>query len=167
MTSIRSFAGFLSEHPDLDDSRRLRFTTLLAEESGRLGGAAKALFDHLGDFGASARPATPAHEVDDFIIDRGNYFAELESLAETVRVRLASEGIRHEAALAAFLDDAHAVRVVSAGAGAAPPGRRGFAFAPVSPRFVLPVRAAPPHASVPLHRLLLLLARAAPYARLL
>src|SRR3546814_8813954 len=144
MTSIRSFAEILSEHPDLDDSRRRRFTTLLAEESGRLGGAAKALFDHLSDFGASARPATPAQEVDDFIIDRGNYFAELESLAETVRVRLASEGIRHEAALAAFLDDAHGVRVVPAGAGAEPTGRRGFAFEPESRRFVVPAGAAPP-----------------------
>src|SRR3546814_18379747 len=77
-------------------------------------------------------------------MDRGNYFAERESLAETVRARLASEGIRHEAALAAFLHDAHGVRVVSAGAGAGPTGRRGFAFEPESRRFVVPAGAAPP-----------------------
>src|SRR3546814_14862981 len=94
MTSIRSFAEILSEHPDLDDSRRRRFTTLLAEESGRLGGAAKALFDHLSDFGALARPATPAPEVADFIIDRGNYFPELESVADTVRPPPTSQGLR-------------------------------------------------------------------------
>src|SRR3546814_5554987 len=112
MTSIRSFAEILSEHPDLDDARRRRFTTWLAEESGRLGGAAKALFDHLSDFGPEARPATPAQEVDDFIIDRGNYFAELEEAAEAIRARLTSGGARHEAALAAFLADVHGIRIV-------------------------------------------------------
>src|SRR5690606_38130634 len=114
--------------------QRRRFTLLLTEESGRLGDAAKALFDHLSDFGTTARPATPAQEVDDFIIDRGNYFAELEHAAETIRARLTPDGARHEAALADFLAEAHGVRVVPAEDGARPTGPRGFAFEPAHRR---------------------------------
>src|SRR3546814_5428150 len=76
---------------------------------------------------------------------------------------LASEGIRHEAALAAFLHDAHGVRVVSAGAGAGPTGRRGFAFEPESRRFVVPAGAAPPTTRFQLARLLLRLEGAEPF----
>lgn len=155
MTSIRSFAEILSEHVDLDETRRRRFTTLLAEESGRLGAAAKALFDHLSDFGAEARPATPAQEVDDFIIDRGNYFAELEESAEAIRARLTPEGVRHEAALATILADVHGVRVVSAEDGVGPTGRRGFAFEPERRRFVVPAGAAPSTTRFQLARLIL------------
>ncbi len=142
MTSIRSFAEILSEHADLDEPRRRRFTMLLAEESVRLGGAAKALFDHLSDFGVEPRPATPAQEVDDFIIDRGNYFAELEKAAETMRARFPPEGFRHEAVLASFLADAHGVQVVSVEEDdGRPKGRRGFAFEPVERRFIVPAGA--------------------------
>ncbi len=67
MTSVRSFSEILREHPDIAPRQRERFTALIAEESGKLGDIAKAVFDRLSEFGESARPTTPAEEVDDFI----------------------------------------------------------------------------------------------------
>ncbi|MYZ47563.1 helix-turn-helix domain-containing protein [Propylenella binzhouense] len=106
MTSVRSFAEILSEHDELDPGRRRRFTALLAEESGKLGAIAKALFERLSDFGDSGRPSTPAEEVDDFIIDRQNYFPELEGAAEKIG--------HTRGGLAAWLAHRHGVSVVPA-----------------------------------------------------
>jgi predicted transcriptional regulator/DNA-binding XRE family transcriptional regulator len=84
MTSVRSFAEILRDHPDVDGDRRARFTASIAEESAKLGLIAKALFDRLSEFGEAGPPTTPAEEVDDFIADRGNHFPELEAAAEAM-----------------------------------------------------------------------------------
>jgi hypothetical protein len=112
ITSVRSFAEILTEHPDIEAERRDRYTGLIAEESGKLGGIAKALFERLSDFGESGRPTTPAEEVDDFIIDHGNYFPELEEVAETLAARLPRPDAPDDTALGELLAREHGVSVV-------------------------------------------------------
>ena len=109
ITAIRSFAEILREHGDLDADRRDRFTALIAEESGRLGDVAKGLFDHLSGAAESARPTTPAEEVDDFFIDRGNHFPALEAVAEALAAELWREDEPRGGALRGFLAERHGV----------------------------------------------------------
>jgi predicted transcriptional regulator/transcriptional regulator with XRE-family HTH domain len=111
MTSIRSFSEILKEHPDIATQQRQRFTTLIAEESGKLGDIAKAVFDRLSEFGDSVRPTTPAEEVEDFFIDRRNFFAELEDAAGALAQRMAGDGPPSEAALSGWLASRHGIEV--------------------------------------------------------
>ncbi len=110
ITAIRSFAEILREHSDIDTERRDRFTSLIAEESGRLGEVAKGLFDRLSGAAESARPTTPAEEVDDFFIDRGNHFPTLEAIAEALASELWRDDEPRGGALRAFLTEHHGVR---------------------------------------------------------
>lgn len=109
ITSVRAFAEILSEHADLEVGRRRRFTAMLAEESERLGNAAKVLFERLSDTGPDPTPATPAQEVDDFIIDRRNYFPALEEAAARMSAGLPAAGL--EAVLRARLVERHGVGI--------------------------------------------------------
>jgi len=111
MTSIRSFAEILKEHPDVAPPQRQRFTSLIAEESGKLGDIAKAVFDRLSEFGDGVRPTTPAEEVEDFFIDRRNFFAALEDAAATLAHRMKADGAPGEAALADWLASRHGIAV--------------------------------------------------------
>ncbi len=111
MTSIRSFSEILREHPDIAPPQRERFTALIAEESGKLGDIAKSVFDRLSEFGGSARPTTPAEEVDDFIIDRRSFFAELEDAAAALATKMRVGGVPSEAEITEWLASAHGIRV--------------------------------------------------------
>jgi len=137
MTSVRSFAEILSEHPDIEPERRDRYTALIAEESAKLGEIAKALFERLSDFGESGHPSTPAEEVDDFIIDRGNYFPELEQAAEALATRLSGADAPDEAALAEFLARHHGV-TVAVGDGSLPAAAQRGTFDPETNTLRLP-----------------------------
>ncbi len=116
MTSIRSSSEILREHADINPAQRERFVALIAEESGKLGDIATALFERLSDFGEHARPATPAEEVDDFIIDRHSYFESLEATATRLAARIGSgpsslgSGAGEEA-IVAWLKASHAIRI--------------------------------------------------------
>ena len=99
ITSVRSFAEILDDHKDLPTSQRTRFTSMLAEESEKLGTSARALFRFMSEREQSSRPTTPADEVNDFIIDRNNYFPELEAEASRLFDRLQHSGLVDERAL--------------------------------------------------------------------
>ncbi len=88
ITSIRSFAGILRQYGDLTDEQRLRFTTIIAAQSDALGDSARAMVATLGGTVDDPRPASPADEVDDLLIDRAYHFPELEEAADTLRRRL-------------------------------------------------------------------------------
>ena len=105
ITSVRSFAEILDDHTDLPDSQRTRFTSMLAEESEKLGTSARALFRFMSEREQNSRPTTPADEVDDFIIDRNNYFPELEAEASKLFNRLQHSGLIDERALIDELAD--------------------------------------------------------------
>lgn len=140
ITSIRSFSEILSEHEDIDPARRARFVTLLAEESGRLGETARKLFERLSEQGADPRPTTPAQEVDDFFIDRGNHFPALEAAAERLAGLLEADEL--EAGLRARLRDVHGVRVEAA-SGILAAGDDGGVLSADGALFRVPVNAPP------------------------
>ncbi len=99
ITSVRSFAEILDDDADLPTSQRTRFTSMLAEESEKLGNSARALFRFMSEREQNSRPTTPADEVDDFIIDRNNYFPSLEAAASRLFDRLQHSGLIDERAL--------------------------------------------------------------------
>ncbi len=144
MTSIRSFSEILREHPDIAPPQRERFTALIAEESGKLGDIAKSVFDRLSEFGDSARPTTPAEEVDDFIIDRRSFFAELEAAAEALVKTMRADGAPSEAAIIEWLDRERGIRVATGGV-ATPKrlGQRRGTFDRQARVFTLPAGLAP------------------------
>ena len=113
MTAVRSFSEILSEHSAIEPAQRARFIALIAEESGKLGDVAKTLFERLSDFGDSARPATPAEEVDDFIIDRQSFFPELEQAAAALLEKMPVIGAPGEEAIVDWLVAAHGIRIVT------------------------------------------------------
>lgn len=138
MTSIRSFSEILREHTDIEPERRARYTALIAEESGKLGDIAKTIFERLSDFGERAHPATPAEEVDDFIIDRQSFFAELEDAAAALRAEMNVEQAPDESALAHWLAARRGVEVATAAAEPLRGGARKGRFDAEARRLALP-----------------------------
>ena len=111
ITSIRSFSEILEDVPDLPEDVRGAMTTGLTSESRKLGQAARALFDFINDPGNTPRPSTPAEQVNDFLIDRRNYFAELEEAASRLRGRLTRSGTRLNDALFNRLQKKHGLEI--------------------------------------------------------
>jgi len=111
ITSIRSVAEILEEFPDLPEKTRNDMAAGLSSESRKLGKAAKSLFEFISDPGKTPRPTTPAERVNDFLIDRMNYFHELELLAEELRHRVASKEQRINDALFDYLAHRHQIEV--------------------------------------------------------
>ena len=70
---------------DLAPDEQRRFAQIASVESERLSDVAHALATFFDKDVGDARARTPIEEVDDFLLDRGNYFAELESVADELR----------------------------------------------------------------------------------
>lgn len=85
ITAIRSAAEILDTVADLDQSERGRFQSVLAEESTNLSGIAEGIAQFFDTADTDSAAMTPAEEVDDFILERGNYFEELEEAADELR----------------------------------------------------------------------------------
>ncbi|MGE0797640.1 MAG: helix-turn-helix domain-containing protein [Lautropia sp.] len=115
VTAIRSSAEILQTVEGLDAARRARFVAIVDQESMRLAEVARSLAAYFDQDTAGARSVTPAEEVDDFLFDRDNHFAELEQAAADFCAAAAVGGDRgdgSEAALAEYLRRAHRVDVV-------------------------------------------------------
>ena len=115
VTAIRSSAEILQNVEGLDAARRARFVAIVDHESTRLAEVARALAAFFDKDAAGVRSATPAEEVDDFLFDRDNHFAELEQAAADFRAGAAigDDGRDcSEAALAGYLHRSHGVDVV-------------------------------------------------------
>ena len=111
-TAIRSSAEILQTVEGLDAARRARFVAIVDHESARLAEVARALAAFFDKDAAGARSVTPAEEVDDFLFDRDNHFAELEQAAADFRAEAAlggDAGDCSEAALAEYLRRVHGV----------------------------------------------------------
>ncbi|QJR14362.1 helix-turn-helix domain-containing protein [Usitatibacter palustris] len=106
---IRSSAEILESVGDLPEERRARFVTIIGAESRRLADVAQALAAFFDRSNAGTRAVTPIEEVDDFLLDRGNYFPVLEQAAGALRAQagIGSRGI--EDALEDYLRRAHDV----------------------------------------------------------
>lgn len=125
-TAIRSSAEILQSGEGLDAARRARFAAIVEHESARLAEVARALAAFFDKDAAGTRSATPAEEVDDFLFDRDNHFAELEQAAADFRAGTGMAGDCSEAALAEYLRRAHGVEPP---AGEALPATRRFELA--------------------------------------
>ncbi len=167
MTSIRSFSEILREHPDIAPPQRERFTALIAEESGKLGDIAKAVFDRLSEFGDSTRPTTPAEEVDDFFIDRRSFFTELEDAADGLARKMRAASAPSEAEISEWLAREHGIRVETVETTAPRhPGQRRGAFDRDAGVFRMPAALAPATRRFQLARLAFAIDQAAPVERL-
>jgi len=111
ITSIRSFSEILEQDPDLPGDVRASMATGISAESRKLGTTAKSLFDFINDPGKKTRPSTPADLVNDFLIDRHNFFEELEEAATSLRSRLHKSGHRLSDALFDYLLNNHGTHV--------------------------------------------------------
>ncbi len=126
ITSIRSFSEILEEAPELPDDVREAMTAGLSAESRKLGVAAKSLFEFINDPGNAPRTTTPAEQINDFLIDRHNYFHELEEASTDLRARINKSGHRLNDALFEYLQEKHGTRIEFKRPGAkAAPGTAG------------------------------------------
>jgi len=115
ITSIRSFSEILQDYGDMDDVQRGRFINAIAEESSKLTGLSREMFDFLGGRAARRPHQTPEEEVDDLIHDHNNHFPTLEAAADARRARLDADldarGASLFAALTGHLKRTHGVSV--------------------------------------------------------
>ncbi len=123
-TAIRSSAQILQAGEGLDAARRERFTAIVDHESAGLAEVARSLAAFFDRDAAGTRSVTPAEEVDDFLVDHDNHFAELEQAAADFRADAALGGSSacSEAALAEHLRRVHGVEVLLRPVVEMPPG---------------------------------------------
>lgn len=109
ITTIRSFAEILEQTPDLDPADRLRFSSIIASQSDRLGSSARSMIDLLGGGTDTPQPMSPEKEVDEFVISHRNHFPVLEDAAYELRRELERENESIETAITHRLTRAHGV----------------------------------------------------------
>ncbi|MCR9177966.1 MAG: short-chain fatty acyl-CoA regulator family protein [Alphaproteobacteria bacterium] len=124
ITSIRSASEILEHVDDLAPDQQRRFHAIMAGESAKLAGVAQTLTQFFDLSAADTRSVTPAEEVDDFIIERGNYFPALELAAEDLRRQVQTHGETFLSALIDFLSARHGVTMANRSpVGLSPEGR--------------------------------------------
>lgn len=145
VTAIRSSAQILQTVEELDATRRARFVSIVDQESTRLAAEARALAAFFDKDAATARSVTPAEEVDDFLLDRDNHFAELEQAAVDFLSGAGLDKGCSEAALTDYLRRVHGVEVLLRPVAALVPGdvRHMAAFDPASRNLVLAEESVP------------------------
>ncbi len=104
ITSIRSFSEILAEE-DIGEMDRDRFTKKIAGESRQLGEITKSLMDLLDVSGTETPQPFPMGEVEDFLIDKQNYFPELEEGADRLRSHLSKDGLPLENAIVDYINE--------------------------------------------------------------
>lgn len=88
IAAIRSAAEILTEYPDIDVTRRDRFSRIVFEESRALSEVGEALAAYLDKADESDRVATPLDEVEALFEARENRIEEIESRATEVAEHL-------------------------------------------------------------------------------
>ncbi|MCW5773259.1 MAG: DUF2083 domain-containing protein [Rhodospirillaceae bacterium] len=119
-TAIRSAAEIVEDGAALAPEMQDRFLRIIAAESARLSETAQTLTTFFDESNTRMRALTPADEVEDLLIARGNYFAKLEAAADTLCSEIERRCGPGEGRWAEFLDRAFGIRVEtvpSAGAG--------------------------------------------------
>lgn len=112
VTAIRSSAEILDSAAELDAAQQQRFVAIVGDESARLAEVAQALAAFFDKDAAGTRSVTPTDEVDDFLFDHDNHFAELEQAGAALRAAAGIDGDCHAATLVEQLRRAHGVQVV-------------------------------------------------------
>lgn len=142
VAAIRSCAEILDGGDDLAPVERARFSTIVREESERLGDLAQALAAYFDQAHVATRSITPVEELDDFIFDSDYHFPPLEQAARDFRAAARIEGDVADATLVDYLRRVHSVEVriasaAEAPADAAPQGEREAAYDPQSRMLVI------------------------------
>ena len=104
ITSIRSFSEILAEE-SVNDIDRARFSKKIAEESRTLGDISKALVDFLEISTTDTPSPFPMAEVEDFIIERHNYFPEIEQSILELRHKIHQTTGPIEASMVNFINE--------------------------------------------------------------
>lgn len=107
ITAVRAFAEILEDFDDLGPEERLRFAGIISSQSDQLGSTARTIIRLLEGGPAAPGPASPLNEVDDFILNRGNHFPELEEAAEDLGRALTPRSQPLAAAVAERLENRH------------------------------------------------------------
>jgi XRE family transcriptional regulator, fatty acid utilization regulator len=92
ITAVRSSAEILDDVPDLDETERQRFVGAIGREARILGDVARSLIGQFEVTSQAARTVSTLREIDDLIIERQNYFPQLEAVAETLRAGVEAHG---------------------------------------------------------------------------
>ena len=116
VTAIRSSSEILDEVSELDDVHHQRFHDIIATESHRLAEMAPRLMELFDQSGNVFRPATPADEVDDFMLQHDAWFPALEQAGEALRRTIGGDGRTDEAALLEYLQSTHGTTASRVGA---------------------------------------------------
>lgn len=111
ITTIRSFAEILEQHPDLDTTDQLRFSSIIASQSDHVGSSARAMIELLGGGSETPQTMSPEKEVDEFIIYHRNHFPDIEDAANELRLKLDRHGDAVDAAITQRLTRDHGVTI--------------------------------------------------------
>jgi predicted transcriptional regulator/transcriptional regulator with XRE-family HTH domain len=126
ITAVRSSAEILEEVADLDDDERQRFLSAISREALTLSEVARNLIGQFDNSSADRRTVSPAREIDDLIIERTNYFPELEEAASALRKDIEAVGPFGEATLQTILSEKFGIETITGGvAGDGPEGFPG------------------------------------------
>jgi predicted transcriptional regulator/transcriptional regulator with XRE-family HTH domain len=122
VTAIRSSLEILDDVPELDEDHRRRFHDIISMESHRLSETTPLLAGLFDQSAQVFQAATPADEVDDFMLQHNAWFPALEQAGDEIRQRVAHYGGTDEAALTEYLHAKHATTVARLSSEGAKPG---------------------------------------------
>lgn len=92
ITAVRSSAEILEDVADLDDDERQRFLSAISREARILGDVARSLIGQFEVTSQAARTVSTLREIDDLIIERQNYFPQLEAAGQELRAVVERRG---------------------------------------------------------------------------
>ncbi len=104
ISSIRSTSEILHDISEIEPEQRRRFHRALAGDSNQLSDVAQALAQYFDKAHTADRTATPAEEVETFLLSHRNYFDDLEVAADDMRGRLTDAVVPDDLAGEANLD---------------------------------------------------------------
>lgn len=111
VTAIRSTTEILKGGDDVTPKMRVRFETMVAEETTRLADTTQVIVRYFDQPDRAGRTANPIEEVDDYFIANTNYLASLEAAATNFRLVLKDYGTSLDLALEGYLMKEHQISV--------------------------------------------------------
>lgn len=111
VTAIHSSLEILNDVPELDETDRQRFREIVSMESRRLSETVPLLAGLFDQSGSDFHAATPADEVDDFMLQHDAWFPMLEQAGDDIRRKVVPHGGTDETAFTDYLRARHATTV--------------------------------------------------------